>query len=366
MSELDETGPAEDTQADVPVEDSAPVEEVAEETAPVEEVAPEPVAPQQDQFLNAFRQIEEFKDMDERALAERLYRSYQQEQQASHALQQYREVMPIAQEYLQNRTQFEQWRAGQQQPQQMPQQQQPVATPEPKKESWWNPPQIKDSHRRYLVKDENGRDVISPDAPLDAKAALQDHFDYRANFAEKFLSDPQAALGPMVTEMAQQQAQAIVGEQMKEAAQQQYVQNIEQANRDWLYDENGNVSKEGEVTRKAIEQASAMGISDPEARWQFALQAVEADLMRRTMAAQRSQTEQQAFTQALPENAPQVQQQEQQLETGQGEAALDYLRRAASRTPSRTGQQTNSPAEQRQGLSFKERLKMQAEEMGLF
>lgn len=365
MSELDEA-PEVDTQAEVPVEDSAPVESVAEETAPAEEVASEPAAPQQDQFLTAFRQIEEFKDMDERALAERLYRSYQQEQQASHALQQYKEVMPIAQEYLQNRTQFEQWRAGQQQQQQMPQQQQPVATPEPKKESWWNPPQIKDSHRRYLVKDENGRDVISADAPLDAKAALQDHFDYRANFAEKFLSDPQAALGPMVTEMAQQQAQSIVGEQMQQAAQQQYVQNIEQANRDWLYDENGNVSKEGEVTRKAIEQASAMGISDPEARWQFALQAVEADLMRRTMASQRSQTEQQAFTQALPENAPQVQQQEQQLETGQGEAALDYLRRAASRTPSRTGQQTNSPAEQRHGLSFKERLKMQAEEMGLF
>lgn len=364
MADIDEA-PEVDTQADVPVEDSEPVESVAEETAPAEEFASEPAAPQQDQFLNAFRQIEEFKDMDERALAERLYRSYQQEQQATHALQQYQQVLPIAQEYLQNRTQFEQWRAGHNQQQQVPQQQ-PVATPQPEKKSWWNPPEIKDSHRRYLVKDENGRDVISADAPLDAKAALQDYFDYRANFAEKFLTNPQETLAPMIQEMAANQANSIVQEQMQQAAQQQYVQNIEQANRDWLYDENGNVSREGEVTRKAIEQASAMGISDPEARWQFALQAVEADLMRRTMDAQRSQTEQQAFTQALPENAPQFQPPEPQLETGQGEAALDYLRRAASRTPSRTGQQTNSPSEQRQGLSFKERLKMQAEEMGLF
>jgi hypothetical protein len=355
MSELDETGPVEDTQDDMPVEDSAPVESSAAESVEA------PVQAPQDQFLNAFRQVEEFKDMDERALAERLYSAYQQEQQATQALSQYQSVMPIAQEYLENRTQYEQWKASQNQPQ--VQQQQPVATPPQEKKGWWNPPELRDNHRRYIVKDANGRDMISPDAPLDAKAAIQDHFDYRANFAEKFLSNPQEALGPMVQEMAQQQAQSIVGEQMQQAAQQQYVQNVESANRDWLYDENGNVSAEGIVTKNAIEQASRLGISDPEARWQFALQAVEADLMRRTMSAQRGRTEQDAFTQALPVAAQP--QEAVQAEPSQAEAALDYLRRAASRTPSRNGAQNNSPAEQRKGLSFQERLRIQAQEDGL-
>ena len=360
MAELDETGPEHDTQEDVPVEDSAPVESAPEETteeAPVEE------APPQDQFLNAFRQIEEFKDMDERALAERLYSAYQQEQKATHALSQYQNVLPIAQEYLQNRTQYEQWKASQNQ-QQAPVQQQPVATPQPEKKSWWDPPELKDSHRRYIVKDENGRDMISPDAPLDAKAAIQDHFDYRANFAEKFLSNPQEALGPMVQQMAQEQANSIVQEQMQAAAQQQYVSQVEQANRDWLYDADGNVSKEGIVTKNAIEQATQLGITDPEARWQFALQAVEADLMRRTLEAQRSTAEQDAFTGALPQAAQQPQE-VVQPEPSQAEAALDYLRRAASRTPSRNGAQNNSPAEQRKGLSFQERLRLQAQEDGL-
>lgn len=359
MAELDETGPEMETQDDVPVEDSAPVESAAEETT---EAVEAPAEPPQNQFLNAFRQVEEFKEMDERQLAERLYSAYQQEQQSAQALAQYQNVMPIAQEYLQNRTQYEQWKASQNQPQ-APVQQQPVATPPQEKKSWWDPPVLKDNHRRYIVKDENGRDMIAPDAPLDAKAAIQDHFDYRANFAEKFLSNPQEALGPMVQEMAQDQANSIVQEQMQAAAQQQFVSNIETANKDWLYDSDGNVSKEGIVTKNAIEQATAMGINDPEARWQFALQAVEADLMRRTLEAQRGRTEQDAFSQALPAAAQP--QEAVQAEPSQADAALDYLRRAASRTPSRNGAQNNSPAEQRKGLSFQERLKMQAQEDGL-
>lgn len=360
MAELDETGPEHDTQEDVPVEDNAPVESAPEETT---EEAPVAEAPPQDQFLNAFRQIDEFKDMDPRALAERLYSAYQQEQQATHALSQYQQVMPIAQEYLQNRTQYEQWKASLNQ-QQVPVQQQPVATPQPENKSWWDPPALKDSHRRYIVKDENGRDMISPDAPLDAKAAIQDHFDYRANFAEKFLSNPQEALGPMVQQMAQEQANSIVQEQIQVAAQQHYVSQVEQSNRDWLYDADGNVSKEGIVTKNAIEQATQLGITDPEARWQFALQAVEADLMRRTLEAQRSTAEQDAFTGALPQ-AAQHPQEVVQHESSQAEAALDYLRRAASRTPSRNGAQNNSPEEQRKGLSFQERLRIQAQEDGL-
>jgi hypothetical protein len=85
--------------------------------------------------------------------------------------------------------------------------------------------------------------------------------------------------------------------------------------------------------------------------------------MRRTLEAQRGQTEQDAFSQALPAAAQP--QEAVQAEPSQAEAALDYLRRAASRTPSRNGAQNNSPAEQRKGLSFQERLKMQAQEDGL-
>ena len=83
----------------------------------------------------------------------------------------------------------------------------------------------------------------------------------------------------MVAEMAAKQAQQIVSGQLEEAGRNQYVATLEEQNKDWLYDEDGKWSVEGEIAHKAIEQASAMGITDPEARWQYALQTVEADLL---------------------------------------------------------------------------------------
>lgn len=344
-------------------EEEVDVEEVAEEEE-VEEYSDDEAEqdPVTDSIYSAFQTIDEFKDLDQRAVAERLYRAYQQEKESATALQQYQEVMPIAQEYLTNRSDYEKWKASQNQPPQQPQAPQPPP-PEEKKDGWWNPPKLEDKHRRFITKDENGRDVISPDAPLDAKIAIEDHFSYRQNFADKFLTNPEEALGPMVQEMASKQAAAIVNQQMEEAARHQYVQSVEQANKDWLYDESGNVSREGELTKKAIEQAASMGISSPEARWEYALQVVEADLMRRTLEAQKSQGQQAQFEDALPAAAPEVEAPER--EPTQAEATLDYLRRAASRTPSRGNAQNNAPQERQRGLSFEEQLKATAEQMGL-
>jgi hypothetical protein len=49
----------------------------------------------------------------------------------------------------------------------------------------------------------------------------------------------------------------------------------------------------------------------------------------------------------------------------QAESNMDYLRRAASRAPSRAGVATNSPQAARQGLSFQDRLKQQLSDEGL-
>ncbi len=358
MSEEELEGEYEEEEVESEVGEEEEYEEYEEEEAEGLEEEEEPIT---DSIYSAFQTIDEFKDLDQRAVAERLYRAYQQEKESATALQQYQEVMPIAQEYLANRSDYEKWKASQNQPAAQPQA--PPAPVQEKKESWWNPPKLEDKHKRFIVKDENGRDVISPDAPMDAKMAIEDHFAYRQQFADKFLTNPEEALGPMVQEMASKQAAAIVNQQMEDAARNQYVQSVEQANRDWLYDESGNVSREGELTRKAIEQAASMGISSPEARWNYALQVVEADLMRRTLDAQKSQGQQTQFEEALPASAPEVEAPVE--EPSQAEATLDYLRRAASRTPSRGNVQNTAPQERQRGLSFEEQLKVTAEQMGL-
>lgn len=349
--------------------------EVSEAEAPAPEgetpdvMADQQAAPQPESVWNAFKQIDEFKEQGDREIAERLFQAYQQEQKATQALSQYQQIMPAAQEYLANRTEYQNWLASRNNPQPPPQQQAPVpqqAAPAPVKESWWNPPTISDRHARYVIKDENGRDTIDPNAPLDARESITDAWEYKQKFAEKFLANPQEALGPMIQEMASKQAQEIVSGQLEEAGRNQYVATLEEQNRDWLYNEDGKWSVEGEIAHKAIERASAMGITDPEARWQYALQTVEADLLRRTMSTQEHNQQANAFTQALPEQvAPAAVEVPAEPEPNQSEAALDYLRRAASRTPSRSGHNTNSAQAQKQGVSFEQQLKDTAEQMGL-
>lgn len=356
--------------ADIPADvgGEAPEAEapVAEGTTP-DVMEDQQAAPQQDVW-SAFKQVPAFAEMDDRAIAERLFTAFQQEEKATQALAQYQQIMPAAQEYLANRTEYQRWMQARNNPPQ-PVQQAPVpqqAPPAPKKENWWNPPEISDRHARYIIKDENGRDTIDPNAPLDARESITDAWEYKQKFAEKFLANPEEALGPMVQEMAAKQAEQIVQGQLEEAGRNQYVATLEEQNKDWLYNEDGKWSVEGEIAHKAIERASAMGITDPEARWQYALQTVEADLLRRTMATQEQNQQANAFTQALPEQAaPAEVEVPAEPEPNQSEAALDYLRRAASRTPSRSGHNTNSAQAQKQGMSFEQQLKDTAEQMGL-
>ena len=360
--EIVSDGPADDVQVDdSPEYDGPPEQEVAEPEA--EQPAPQP-NPEQS-IWSAFRTLPDFQGVqDDREIATRLYQALEREKQASHALAQYREFMPVTQEYLQNRPEFEKWLASRSQPpQQQPVQQQ---TPEPKRDSWWNPPQLRDAYRRYIVKDESGRDSVHPDAPLDAKHAIAEYMQYRADFAEKLLTDPEQTLAPMVTRLAQEQAQALMDARLQEISRHQFVSTLEEKNRDWLYDETGNVSPEGEAAHKYIEQAKSMGISSPEARWTYALQMVERDLLHQARSADASWAQQQAFQQQLPQQAhsappapaPTPRQ-------SSAEANMEYLRRAASRTANRAGVTTNSPEAGRRGLTFEQQLRQTLEGDGL-
>lgn len=349
MSDVIEDDLPESPETDAPEQAAPePQQEVADAPAPQQPVA-------QGSVWDAFKAIPDFQGQDDRAIAVRLYQALQREKEATHALAQYQQVLPYAQQYLQDRPEYEKWRAAQQQ--QMPAQQQ--APQQAQEEKWWNPPELRDAYKRYIVKDENGRDAIAPDAPLDARHAITEYFDYRQKFAEKFLTNPEEALAPMVSKLAQQQAQAIVESRLEEAGRVQYVQTLEQQNKDWLFDETGNVSPEGEAARNYIEQARALGISSPEARWNYALQMVERDLLHQVQGAQLRQSQDQEFQRHLgspqapapaPAPAPPPQR-------SQAEVNMEFLRRAASRTANRAGVSTNSPEAGRHGLTFEEQLK---------
>jgi hypothetical protein len=305
-----------------------------------------------------FRQLEQFQGQEDAAIAQSLYESMQREEVASRALQQYQSTIPIVQEYLSNRQEYEAWRQGGQAAQQQPVPNQPASPQQEQQEGWWQGPSLKDSHRRYLVKDENGRDVISQDAPLDARAALEDYMTYRADFAQKFLDNPEQALGGMVEKIAAQRAEDIVETRLGRMQDETYVSSLESENKDWLYDQQGNVSAEGLAVQKYISDAKGMGIDGAKQRWDFATKMVERDLLIRTMQnqqAQQQQVYQQPVQQAPPPQQPTADQQN-----------MEYLRNQAMRTASQRSAVTTNAGVPEKSMTFQERLLSAAQDQGMF
>jgi hypothetical protein len=329
-------------------------------------------APQQTSPWDAFKRLPDFQGQDDRAIASRLYQAMEREKAASRSLAQYQQVLPYAQEYLTHRREFDAWRQSQsQQVQQAQQLQQPKQPEQPK---WWNPPSVKDSYKRYLTRDEDGREIIDPQAPISAREELLEYQQYKADFARKFLEDPQAALGPMVQDLAAKQAQEIVQQQFQKVENESYVQSIEEQNRDWLFDpQTGNVTPEGLLVHKYVEEARELGIQGPKARWDYAVTKTERDLLAQTFdASQASQGQlqqqiQQFMSQSrqAPPPAP-APEPPKPAAPDLAQQNMQYLRREASRNPSRSaGTATNDTRAPKPKMTFEQMLRDDANTRGL-
>lgn len=336
------------------VELSADQDDIAEVSPVEEQQAPEPVQQEQPQDVwQNFRNMPEFNGQEDMAIARRLYEAMQREEASARALQQYQSIMPVAQDYLRNRPDYEKWLASRNAPTQ----------PEPPKQEekpWWNPPQIKESYKRYLTRDEQGREIIDPNAPMDARSALEEYQQFRADFAQKFLDNPEQALGPMVERVAVQRAEQIVGEKLQRMQDEQYVSSIEQENKDWLYDQNGNVSAEGAAVQKYIQDAKSIGINGAQARWEYASRMVERDLLLATM--RQMNAPQAQVPQSQPQQ-PQVQQPQQPTVEQQN---MEYLRQQAMRTASRRSTGATTARVPEKPMTFGERLLSIAQDEGYF
>lgn len=319
-------------------------------------------------YWDRFKTLPEFQGQDDRAIASRLYQAMEREKVASQALAQYQQVLPYAQEFLSNRREFEAWKKSHSQPQQAA----PVA--EPAKPKWWSPPEVREGYKRYLTKDEDGREVIDPHAPLDARHSLIEYQQYKADFARKFLENPEQTLGPMVQELAAKQAQEIFQQTMSERDNESFVSQVEEENQDWLFDkETGNVTPEGLLVHKYIEQARDSGISGPQARWDYAVAMTERDMLAQQFDQQQQyqgqvqQSAQQFMAQQSQAPRPAAPQPPapQQPQPDVAQQNMQYLRREASRNPSRSaGTANNDTRAPQPRMTFEQTLRKDASSRG--
>lgn len=331
-----------------------------EVAAPVESTpAPQP------SVWDSFKSLPDFEGQDDGAIARNLFQIMEREKASARKLTQYQQLIPYAQEYLQNREPFEDWRRSQSQPApqapEAPQSQKPAAN-----EPSWPVQSLEPRYRRYLVRDADGREIISENAPLEARQKITDYMERRAEFADQFLNNPQDALGPMVEKIAMQKAQELMESELSARDEQSYVSNLEKDNADWLYDQSGNPTTEGLAVQRYIQQAKDYGIQGAQARWDYATAMVERDLLDQIREKQAAQQRYQEFAGRLPyaqvpqDPAPAEVQEAAPVVQNSAEKDIEFLRREASRNPSRAasggaGGSTSTGA----SMTFEERLKAQ-------
>jgi hypothetical protein len=344
---------------DIPESEGMDNEPEANVEAGVAEDGAEVSQPEQEfDLIGAIQSIPGYENASGEELANQILQSRQREQQAYEALQQYQSIIPAASDYLSHREEFEAWRNHRNQPQyQQPASPQQVAPQE--EPSWWNPPRVRDGFKQYLVRDQEGREVISDNAPLEARAQLQEYQAYKADFARKFLDDPQGALGPMVEKIVTQRAAEIAEKQVSGLKDEQLVQQLEAQNADWLYDENRNVSREGLLVQKYIEDAKTKGINGVQSRWDYAVAMVERDLALAKFQFEQQQPQQQAQPQ------PQVAPQPAQETATSAEKNMAYLRQQAARTPTRRASTGTDSRKPQRPMSFEERMLANLQSSGL-
>jgi hypothetical protein len=325
--------PQNESVSEAPV--SAPVDSAPAQSAP---------APQSESFASpyeAFKFLPEFQGQDDLAIAQNLYRAFNGYGETQRQLQQYQSLIPHTTEYVANREKYQQWLAAQQE----------ASKPKPAEQpKWWNPPSVEDTYKNYIIRDpQTGKEVIDPNAPFEAQQALRKYQDYTAQFARKLVTDPESTLKPFVEQVAMQKAQELVQQHLGQYQAQNFVTDLERQNADWLYDQNGQVSREGQAIQAYIQQASQIGIADPKARWQYATGMLQRDLLNlRYQQMQAAPTQGHAPAQPAPQAPvdPVAQQN------------MQFLRERATRTPNRSAG-TTEPRAPRQRMSFEDRLKGQ-------
>ena len=294
--------------------------------------------------FSAFKHLPEFAGQDDLAIAQNLYRAFNGYGETQRQLQQFQSLIPHTTDYVQNREKYQQWLSAQQEASR------PKAPEQPK---WWNPPSIEDTYKGYIVRDpQTGKEVIDPNAPFEAQQALRKYQDYTANFARKLVTDPENTLKPFVEQVAMQKAQELVQQHLGQYQAQNYVSDLERQNSDWLYNQDGSVSREGQAIQAYIGQAQQIGIQDPKARWQYATGMLQRDLLNlRYQQMQQPAPPPQGF-------APQPPMQPQAPVDPVAQQNMQFLRERATRAPNRSAG-TTEPRAPRSRMSFEERLKGQ-------
>jgi len=275
-------------------------------------------------------------------------------QQLAHWQSQAQQMEQYARAYAQMQ-QDPRWLAFQQQ--QVPQQ---ATSQVPAEHPWWKAPQVDlsllEQYREEQVDPVTGQKKLAwkAETPIEYRQNAEAYTRHLKQWQEDLVTRPHEVLPKIIEAEVMPIVQRVLQEREQQQQTQQFVQQVNENNADWLYardpvtnqflvDHQGQrvMSNEGQHVAQYIDEARSVGIQDPAARWKYATMAYERDLLRY-----------QAQTRNTAASA--VQQHEQQkLQHLQAAAAQAVPNRGGSLTPN---QPPTTPIQPTRRKSAGERL----------
>lgn len=178
----------------------------------------------------------------------------------------------------------------------------------------------------FVGRDATGNLVPLPGAPPDAVIRVREYQQKLQDVQQKFWSNPEGFLAPMVEKKAQEIAAKLFQARTQQTAEQQFAQQVVQQNADWLYENDAQgqrqesfnpmsgrmepvLSPYGRFYHQTVQNLVAAGVANPQVAHQFAVNALQVQLLQAKLGQlQGGQQQQQTNQQLLNEAATRTQQ----------------------------------------------------------
>lgn len=163
-------------------------------------------------------------------------------------------------------------------------------------------PEYQQVWEQLVVRDDKG--VITgvvPGVPGDMLGKYHAYHAWRKNFADKLLTDPRGTLAPLVAAQAQEQAKALVQQELAKHQTAVFVNDFVQQNSNWLHMQDGQgqvvrnpangqplLSPLGQRFKGHLEAAHGMGVTDIRQQERYAREMLRADVQGQQFAQQQA------------------------------------------------------------------------------
>lgn len=162
-------------------------------------------------------------------------------------------------------------------------QQQPKAeTPKPdEKPKAWNPPEYDPRWDKLITEDAEGNRKVRPGSDPSILAKYDAYHDYRRAFVDRLTSNPDETLAPFIEQRAQTLVDKVLNERLTERENKQHAQQFIEANRNWLFDQQGQPTHANRRFQAHLAAAEKdYGITDYQRQIAFAHSQTELEFMR--------------------------------------------------------------------------------------